>query len=425
MALRVETETASVAWELELVHQADRVVRSGPFRGSEILRHLLTYLAKRAAEGAAEPVRVREIATGVFGRSDDFDSQTDSIVRVHTGRLRSKLAEYYLTEGAEDSIIISIPKGSYALSWRFRDSAPKIVEEAPAPPPQPVLNGHLATVPARIPHFRPIFALIGLILVALTAVITWLAVRTTSTEAALPVVPQALRTFWRPFTSNVDDLPLVVYSNLRLVGSLDSGLREFDAKLDAEQPVLDTYTTIGEVNGVFEISRILTELHQPVRAKHGALLTWDEARDSNLIFVGGPLAQTPLREVPILTEFEFRNRRAGIPGPSGAILNLHPQKGESSIYFGPQARPFDFDYAVVALRPSVNPSHRTLALAGITEFGTQAAAEFVTREDSVKLLLSRLKVKPGGNVPMFEALLRTTIRGGVPIESELVAVHAR
>jgi hypothetical protein len=423
MSLRVETDTASVAWEQELVQQADRVVRSGPFRGSEILRHLLSYLAKRAAEGASEPVRVREIATGVFGRSDDFDSQTDSIVRVHTGRLRSKLAEYYLTEGAEDPIVISIPRGSYALSWRYRQPAAMQAGEVVAPPP-PVSNGHVVPSVRHRAYFYPAVIAALLLLIAATAVITWLAGWTLRRESDGPAVPQALRTFWRPFIGG-SDLPVVVYSNLRLVGSLDSGLREFDPKLDAQQPVLDTYTTIGEVNGVFEITRLLTLLHQPLRAKHGALLTWDEARDSNLIFVGGPLAQTPLREVPILTEFEFRNRRAGIPGPSGAILNLHPRKGESSIYFGPQARPFEFDYAVVALRPSVNPSHRTLALAGITEYGTQAAAEFVTREDSVRILLARLNVRTGGSLPMFEALLRTTIRGGVPIESEVVAVHQR
>jgi hypothetical protein len=422
MSLRVETETASVAWEPELIQQADRVVRSGPFRGSEILRHLLDYLAKRAAEGAAEPVRVREIATVVFGRSDDFDSQTDSIVRVHTGRLRSKLAEYYLTEGAEDPIVISIPRGSYALSWRYRQ--PAAAPAAEPLPPQPASNGQVAPERTRTTYFHPPLIWLALLLVTVTAVITWLAGRTLRRESDGPAVPQALRTFWRPFIGG-SDLPLVVYSNLRLVGSLDSGLREFDPKVDAQQPILDTYTTMGEVNGVFEITRLLTLLHQPMRAKHGALLTWDEARDSNLIFVGGPLAQTPLREVPILTEFEFRNRRAGIPGPSGAILNLHPRKGESSIYFGPQARPFEFDYAVVALRPSVNPSHRTLALAGITEYGTQAAAEFVTREDSTRILLAKLNVRPGGSLPMFEALLRTTIRGGVPIESEVVAIHTR
>ena len=421
MSLRLETETEAGAWERDLKQQADRIVRSGAFRASEILRHLLSYLAERAVAGAAEPVRVREIATAVFGRSEDFDSQTDSIVRVHTGRLRSKLAEYYLSEGAEDPLVISIPKGSYALSWRYRQPGNGTATVEFPLVPSASSNGHAAAAP-RVLRYHPALIWIGLTLVAITALLTWLAGRAFRTDADVASVPQALRTFWRPFVGG-NDLPLVVFSNLRLTGSLDAGLREYDPKVDQQQPVLDTYTTIGEVTGVFEISRLLTMLHQPLRAKHGSLLTWDEARDRNLIFVGGPLAQTPLQEVPIFTDFEFRNRRAGIPGPSGAIVNLHPRRGEAPFYFGPQARPFEFDYAVIALRKSVNPGHQTLALAGITEYGTEAAAEFVTRDDTARILLARLNVKPNGNIPMFEAILRTTIRGGVPIESELLSVH--
>jgi len=423
MSLRLETEIAPGTWERDLKQQADRIVRSGAFRGSEILRHLLSYLAERASTGATEPVRVREIARVVFGRSEDFDSQTDSIVRVHTGRLRSKLAEYYLSEGAEDLLVISIPKGSYALSWRYRQAGNGTAAGEVAV--QPVSNGHAATAAPSEPsvlRFHPAMLWMALLLIAVTAVITWLAGRVLRVDSDATAVPQALRTFWRPFLG-AGDLPLVVYSNLRLSGSLDAGLREYDARTDPQQPVLDTYTTIGEVAGVFEIGRLLTMLHQPLRAKHGALLTWDEARDRNLIFVGGPLAQTPLADVPIFTDFEFRNRRAGIPGPSGAIVNLRPRKGEAPLYFGPQARPFDFDYALIALKRSVNPGHQTLALAGITEYGTEAAAEFVTRDDTARILLSRLNVRTDGPIPMFEALLRTTIRGGVPIETELVTVH--
>ena len=419
MSLRLETEIEAGAWERELKLQADRIVRSGAFRASEILRHLLSYLAERAVAGAAEPVRVREIATVVFGRSEDFDSQTDSIVRVHTGRLRAKLAEYYLSEGAEDPLIISIPKGSYALSWRYRQPA-NGTATLELPLPAPPSSGRAAE--PRVLRYHPALLWMGLALVAVTALLTWLGGRVSRAEGDSSDVPQSLRTFWRPFVGG-NDLPLVVFSNLRLTGSLDTGLREYDPKVDAQQPVLDTYTTIGEVTGVFEISRLLTMLHQPLRAKHGSLLTWDEARDRNLIFVGGPLAQTPLQDVPIFSDFEFRNRRAGIPGPSGAIVNVHPLRGEPPFFFGPQTRPFDFDYAVIALRKSVNPGHRTLALAGITEYGTEAAAEFVTRDETARIILSKLNVKPNGPIPMFEAVLRTTIRGGVPIESELLNVH--
>jgi hypothetical protein len=180
---------------------------------------------------------------------------------------------------------------------------------------------------------------------------------------------------------------------------------------------------MGEVMGVFEITRMMSLFQKPIRPKRGALLTWDEAKDSNLIFVGGPLAQTPLRDTPIFRDFEFRNHMSGIPGPSGVVVNLHPLPGEAPFYYGPKTRPFQFDYAVVALAPSINAGRRTLALAGITEYGTQAAAEFVTREQYTSALLARLHVPTVGPVPWFEALLRTTITGGVPTQIDLISVH--
>src|SRR5258708_30619300 len=42
--------------------------------------------------------------------------------RVQAGRLRTKLAEYYDSEGAADSISVEMPKGTYVLS--FHHGAP-------------------------------------------------------------------------------------------------------------------------------------------------------------------------------------------------------------------------------------------------------------------------------------------------------------
>jgi hypothetical protein len=71
----------------------------------------------------------------------------------------------------------------------------------------------------------------------------------------------------------------------------------------------------------------------------------------------------------------------------------------------------------------MTPKHWILTLAGITEYGTEAAADFVTKEDSLNELLTRLGVRDGSAVPPFEALLYTRITGGVPIEHRLVLVH--
>jgi len=178
------------------------------------------------------------------------------------------------------------------------------------------------------------------------------------------------------------------------------------------------------------VSRLLTAWGQPLRVKRGRLLTWDEAKDSNLIFVGGPLAETPLRDVPVLKELQFKDGPFSAERRAGAVVNVHPRKGEDAVYFasemlyGGHSDPnSNFDYAVVSIRPALSPDHYIMVLAGITEFGTQGAADFVTREDCAGELLSRLAWKPGKAVPWFEALLRIQIEGGVPIQSKIILVH--
>src|SRR5215475_5663767 len=109
-----------LAERAQLQAEIERLVASHTLHGSESLCKLLRYLGKQAVEHAGVPVKEYQIATEVFGRQADFDPQLDSMVRVQAGRLRTKLAEYYNAEGAHDSLIIEIPKGSYALAVHQR-----------------------------------------------------------------------------------------------------------------------------------------------------------------------------------------------------------------------------------------------------------------------------------------------------------------
>jgi hypothetical protein len=66
-----------------------------------------------------------------------------------------------------------------------------------------------------------------------------------------------------------------------------------------------------------------------------------------------------------------------------------------------------------------------LILAGDTTFGTQAAVEYVCREDSIQELLQRLKVSKPSELKPFEALLHVKIAHGVPVMTDLVSVRNR
>ncbi len=61
------------------------------------------------------------IGIEVYERSSSFDPQIDTIVRTEARRLRSKLKQYYESEGINDSILIEVPKGSYAPTFRERE----------------------------------------------------------------------------------------------------------------------------------------------------------------------------------------------------------------------------------------------------------------------------------------------------------------
>jgi hypothetical protein len=108
-----------------------------------------------------------------------------------------------------------------------------------------------------------------------------------------------------------------------------------------------------------------------------------------------------------------------------AIFNVHPKPGESDSFIASRNGPLTEDYAVVAFIPGVGSSHVALILAGITTIGTQAAVEFVCRATALEDLFRHLA--PSGKEPMqhFEALARVKVSAGVPVNTQLIAVHVR
>ena len=100
-------EPEIVRSELEKILTSPLVTRSGQRAA------LLRYLVERALAGSNGSIKESVIGVEVFGRAPDWDPQSDSTVRMHVGRLREKLREYYITEGQDDPVFIEIPKGAY------------------------------------------------------------------------------------------------------------------------------------------------------------------------------------------------------------------------------------------------------------------------------------------------------------------------
>jgi hypothetical protein len=225
----------------------------------------------------------------------------------------------------------------------------------------------------------------------------------------------AVETFWAPFLTG--DPPIVIYSNTRFLGDSRTGLRYIPAGVlpDTEQ-VVDHYTGIGELASVYELTRLFDTHQATFVLKRSLLVTWDEAKLRNLVFIGSPAENPSLNALPSMTDFTMMTT-AGFSG----FVNRHPLAGEPALYLRPE-RPLTKDYAVIALMPGVESGKRSLIFSGLTTLGTQAAVEFTCRKDSAGELLKTVS-NPKGEMRPFEALLEVTLEGGVPLQSKLISVR--
>jgi adenylate cyclase len=123
----------------DIRRQLDRIVASGGFANAERMSRFLRYVVERSIAGESEQIKEYSIGVDVFGRNADYDPRLDSIVRVEARRLRSKLDEYYASDGRGDDVIISIRRGTYvpAFERRTAEPIPAATVAAPTAPIHP------------------------------------------------------------------------------------------------------------------------------------------------------------------------------------------------------------------------------------------------------------------------------------------------
>jgi hypothetical protein len=116
---------------------------------------LLHHLGHETLADRAARLKGTAIAIDVFGRGEDFNPQTNALVRMEARRLRQALDTYYAGSGvcgsgADDPVRIVVPKSGYVPRFEWRDlaaEAPGIAAanggvpfaEEPAEPPEPAM----------------------------------------------------------------------------------------------------------------------------------------------------------------------------------------------------------------------------------------------------------------------------------------------
>ena len=133
-----ETGTAAVktVTDEECRALVGRIAASREFRRAARLREFLAYVVDRHLAGSKDEITESHIGRRVFGRSESYNPGEDSIVRTEARTLRQRLDRYFSEEGAQEPVILEIPRGGYAPVFRSRPEN-GTAEAVAAPPALP------------------------------------------------------------------------------------------------------------------------------------------------------------------------------------------------------------------------------------------------------------------------------------------------
>lgn len=112
--------------------QLQKIIASKSFRQGDRLQRFLGFIVDESLAGRGDQLKEYPIGVDVFGKSDSFDPRMDPIVRVQARRLRIRLQTYYREEGHADELVIEMPKGGYAPTFRQVDPSPVKHAHVPA-----------------------------------------------------------------------------------------------------------------------------------------------------------------------------------------------------------------------------------------------------------------------------------------------------
>jgi hypothetical protein len=404
--------------EQEDIHaQVDRLVQSKTFETSEVHRKLLQYLAEKTINGEADRLKEYTIGLEAFGKPPTYDPKHDSIVRLQVGRLRQKLSAYYHTEAPGDPVVVNLPKGAFKLNFELAVAAPVLA--APSPQPQP----------------RWLYAALALALIwALISTFSYLRLRTASSP-----FPSAwnreLETLWTPFLNS--DRPLLLCLGTPLfvripdlgffrdpkvndwqeVGKSERFGRLQKAAGGKEMLAVYPFTGAGEANAAVLLSKLLASRKREVLLTRSNLLSWQQIKDDDVVFVGPPKFNPQLQTAALTQDLvmEPEGIRNGKPGTGEpAFLEDHmapgkPSEGET--------------HALITLMSGPSGGGPLLMISGNASPDTLAAAEWLTDPRRARELVSRLRSKSGDLPPYFQVVLKVSFKQGIPVESSYLFHH--
>ena len=372
--------------------ELEKILASEEFSHASSHRRLLAFLFNAFEQQR----RLNEhiIAFEIFGRDKTFNPSEDTIVRVYVHELRKKLDVYYKTQGANNKLQLTIPKGGYNL--KFESQA------------RPALSHHMRIV---VPVLLFLFA------VSLIANF-YLYHKQHTILQSYETLPKT-HPVWQEFLS--DDKPvLIVLGDLFFFREWSDELQRYrivrDFQINSQEELellcenehlsrlVDEnklpYTYLVEYCawGLLELLPIFYSHHIPVDLRLSTDLSPQDLCDYNVIWIGYIKALGPLKSYFRYSKFDLNQEFTSLYMAEDTHEGIRHFKKQGNI-----AEPDHTDIGFFAKFPGPN-NNTILLLCGFGMTGTMESIINFCNPVFLDTLQNTLTEKIGHVPPYFEGL---------------------
>ncbi len=414
----------------------NRVLDSRAFAASKQCQALLRYLVAKSELDDDGSLKERMIGVNVFGRSHDYNTGDDPIVRARVGEVRKRLARYYQSELTDlHAVHFAIPTGSYRVTFAYPEANPD-------PEGDSDRKEELASEGSR--GEEPTFSVLRptategdltksfhswILLLAMCAVGAALLIGVLYHRDSRRV--SLLDAFWSPLLGSSQTVVIYLGQNSAFMPtqSYMKRIREshpFDEDekrgTDVSLPDLnpgeelqasDVYAenhdlvSAGNIAASIQIASLLGSLRRNTDVRTGEGLSAEDLEHAPAIFLGA-FDNRWTMQVSEALPFRFEV----IGGETDEIVE---QAGQKRVWVthivGPNGAANE-EYAIVARLSSSVFRKPVIVAAGLRSAGTRAAGDFVT--DPIALSKFLETIPPDWRQKNLEVVLRVDIVKGVP-----------
>jgi len=422
-----------------------RIITSPSFVKSERLSSFLVYVCDLEQNGRSKEICEQQIGEVVFGRSGGYDPTADSIVRSHATRLRLRLDQYFLEEGAHEKIRLRIPRGAYVPLFDHIVDEPTM-DQNTVRIEKPYMSEASceAEVPEGLPNTR--FSWVSLsqrsvtvrLSVALVVVVaaTFLAVWSFTAFArhrSRTMPPSDL--LWNAlFVPGRQTILVVGDGGANLFGNMarrQMTAEEYASKSWLREPLVQTpqgfswdpvvsriYTPYSAVEFAVHLARLPQVSDGQLSTLFARDIRLDDLKDKQAILLGSPL-YNPWEQL-LLQAQNFRMVSDGVEN-SISIISAKPLLGEPRVFKWSQADVASKSgYTLITLMRNLNGNGRLLLLQGTTANGDKAAGEFLFNRELLEPVL-RKAMTNDGKLQDFQVVLKTEFVAGGNVDTRVVA----